>query len=291
MTIFVAILGLGVLIFVHELGHFVASLALGMRPRRFYIGFPPAIWKTTRNGIEYGIGAIPLGGFVKIPGMHRPAPVDVDAGLRPGARGGTLARRPDRAAPRRARGGRSRRGAGLAPRAARARSTERELVAAGRARRRAGPRRPRRRARPGRVLARARRGSGSSRSPPGPAAEHPARARALHGLFMTSVGKATTTVDEVSQDSPAGPPGCSAGDRIVSIDGRPSQADDISRVISGSDGKPLTVVVVRDGERVTLPATAPATERRRLPARVHPARARGCRCPRRRRSRSASAGA
>ncbi len=67
------------LIFVHELGHFVASLGLGMRPRRFYIGFPPAIAKTTRGGVEYGIGAIPLGGFVKIPGMHRPAPADVDA--------------------------------------------------------------------------------------------------------------------------------------------------------------------------------------------------------------------
>ena len=72
MTIFIAIVGLGFLIFVHELGHFTASLALGMRPRRFYIGFPPAILKTTRNGIEYGLGAIPLGGFVKIPGMHRP---------------------------------------------------------------------------------------------------------------------------------------------------------------------------------------------------------------------------
>ena len=81
MTIFVAILGLGVLILVHELGHFVVSLGLGMRPRRFYIGFPPPIWTTTRNGIEYGLGAIPLGGFVKIPGMHRPAPVDVDMGL------------------------------------------------------------------------------------------------------------------------------------------------------------------------------------------------------------------
>ena len=78
MSIFVAIVGLGVLILVHEAGHFFASLALKMRPRRFYIGFPPAIWKTERNGIEYGIGAIPLGGFVKIPGMHRPAPSDVD---------------------------------------------------------------------------------------------------------------------------------------------------------------------------------------------------------------------
>src|SRR5262249_8115336 len=76
-----AILGLGLLVFVHELGHFGASLALGMRPRKFYVGFPPAVVKTTRHGIEYGIGAIPLGGFVKIPGMHRPAPADGGAQL------------------------------------------------------------------------------------------------------------------------------------------------------------------------------------------------------------------
>ena len=54
-----------------------------MRPRRFYIFFPPALVKWTRNGIEYGIGAIPLGGYVKIPGMHRPAAGDLDAHLEP----------------------------------------------------------------------------------------------------------------------------------------------------------------------------------------------------------------
>ena len=78
MTIFISIVGLGLLVFVHELGHFTASVALRMHPRKFYIGFPPAIVKRTRNGIEYGIGMIPLGGFVKIPGMHRPASADVD---------------------------------------------------------------------------------------------------------------------------------------------------------------------------------------------------------------------
>jgi regulator of sigma E protease len=51
---------------------------VGMSPRRFYIGFPPALVKVKRKGIEYGIGAIPLGGYVKIPGMHRPAPSDLD---------------------------------------------------------------------------------------------------------------------------------------------------------------------------------------------------------------------
>jgi len=77
------------------------------------------------------------------------------------------------------------------------------------------------------------------------------------GLYMTSVGKATTTVDEISAGSPAQSMGMRAGDRIQSIDGGVVQADDISAVISGSDGRQLTVVVVRDGRQVTLPATAP----------------------------------
>ena len=78
MSIFISILGLALLILVHEAGHFFASLAVGLRPRRFYVGFPPAVAKTTRRGIEYGIGAIPLGGFVTIPGMHRPIPHDAE---------------------------------------------------------------------------------------------------------------------------------------------------------------------------------------------------------------------
>jgi regulator of sigma E protease len=78
-----AILGLAVLIFFHEAGHFLAARAVGMRPRKFYLGFPPALVKTSRGGVEYGIGAIPLGGYVKIPGMHRPAPGDLRATLRP----------------------------------------------------------------------------------------------------------------------------------------------------------------------------------------------------------------
>jgi regulator of sigma E protease len=45
-----------------------------MTPRKFYLGFGPAIAKTTRGGVEYGIGSIPLGGYVKIPGMNRPSP-------------------------------------------------------------------------------------------------------------------------------------------------------------------------------------------------------------------------
>ena len=78
MNIFVAIAGLAFLILIHEAGHFFTALAVKMRPRRFYIFFPPAIVKWQRKGIEYGIGAIPLGGYVKIPGMHKPAGADLE---------------------------------------------------------------------------------------------------------------------------------------------------------------------------------------------------------------------
>ncbi len=82
MSIFVSLLGLAFLILIHEAGHFFVARAVGMNPRKFYIGFPPAVAKTKRNGIEYGIGAIPLGGYVKIPGMHRPASGDLDIHFR-----------------------------------------------------------------------------------------------------------------------------------------------------------------------------------------------------------------
>ena len=83
MNVIIAIAGLAVLILFHEAGHFFVARAVGMSPRRFYLGFPPAIAKVRRNGIEYGIGAIPLGGYVKIPGMHRPAPADLDVQFGP----------------------------------------------------------------------------------------------------------------------------------------------------------------------------------------------------------------
>ena len=78
MSLLIAIIGLGLLIFVHEAGHFLTALVVGMRPRSFNIGFGPPLAKTTRKGIVYAIRGIPLGGYVKIPGMHRPAPSDVD---------------------------------------------------------------------------------------------------------------------------------------------------------------------------------------------------------------------
>ena len=86
MTWLIVIGGLVLVVFVHELGHFSVALAVGMRPRSFYIGFPPALVKVRRNGIEYGIGMIPLGGLVRIPGMHRPAASDLRTFIEPAVR-------------------------------------------------------------------------------------------------------------------------------------------------------------------------------------------------------------
>ena len=52
---------------IHEFGHFIVALKLGLRVERFSIGFGPAIWKKTWHGVEYRISWIPLGGYVSIP--------------------------------------------------------------------------------------------------------------------------------------------------------------------------------------------------------------------------------
>jgi regulator of sigma E protease len=63
------ILGLSILVGLHELGHLLAAKAFGMRVEQYFIGFPPKIFSLKRGETEYGLGAIPLGGFVKISGM------------------------------------------------------------------------------------------------------------------------------------------------------------------------------------------------------------------------------
>jgi len=60
---------LGLVVLVHELGHFFAAKSSGVKVEEFGIGFPPKIWKKKIGETEYSIGAIPLGGFNKIYGM------------------------------------------------------------------------------------------------------------------------------------------------------------------------------------------------------------------------------
>jgi regulator of sigma E protease len=66
---FLAFAGFAALIILHEFGHFAAAKAVGMRVERFMLFFPPILAKVRRGETEYGIGAIPLGGYVKITGM------------------------------------------------------------------------------------------------------------------------------------------------------------------------------------------------------------------------------
>jgi len=59
---------LGILVFVHELGHFLAAKISGMKVNEFAFGFPPRIWGKKIRGTLYAINAVPLGGYVKILG-------------------------------------------------------------------------------------------------------------------------------------------------------------------------------------------------------------------------------
>ena len=57
------------LIFVHELGHFLAARWRGLKIDRFAIWFGKPIWKKRINGVEYALGTIPAGGYVSLPQM------------------------------------------------------------------------------------------------------------------------------------------------------------------------------------------------------------------------------
>jgi regulator of sigma E protease len=261
MSLLIAILGLAFLILVHEAGHFFASRAVGLRPRRFYVGFPPAIAKTTRNGIEYGVGAIPLGGFVSIPGMHRPIPHDAERRFGQAVEEApTLAGPVDRvkraldrddleggeyalddledalrtvtlssSAHASVDKGLSELRDALGPDAYWKAPTWKRLVAIG----------------------------------AGPAANILLTVVVFTALFMTVAGEATRTVATVAPEieagvqSPADAIGLRAGDRIVAIDGEPVAADEIADTISASAGQELTLTVVREGEEVQLGPIAP----------------------------------
>ncbi|MDR1145474.1 MAG: RIP metalloprotease RseP [Verrucomicrobiales bacterium] len=77
-TIIGALLLFGVTVLVHELGHFIAARWMGLYVDRFAVGMGPVAWRFKRNGVEYSIRWLPLGGFVSIPQM---LPMDAVEGL------------------------------------------------------------------------------------------------------------------------------------------------------------------------------------------------------------------
>ena len=237
MSFGVAILALAVLVLVHEAGHFVAARAVGMRPRKFYLGFGPPLVKTVRGGVEYGIAALPLGGYVKIPGMHRPSAVEFGKTLAPDEREGfaadlaaidaALERGDDvgaravaaRIAPELS----GRRGwedleNGLAEDAYWRQTAWRRIV----------------------VIA------------AGPGVNVLVAVLLFVLVFMLGSTKATRTVERVLPGKPAASAGLRPADRIVRVGGEAVQPDEIAKHINASGGRPFTIVVVRDGRRVVV---------------------------------------
>ncbi len=75
-SVFLALLALGFIIFIHELGHFWMARRCGMRVEAFGIGFGKPIFTFLRNGVRWNIGWLPFGGYVKIAGMEKENGVD-----------------------------------------------------------------------------------------------------------------------------------------------------------------------------------------------------------------------
>ena len=76
LTILATIFVFGIIVFIHEFGHFITAKASGMRVDEFAIGFGPAIAKKRKGETLYSIRAIPLGGYNKIAGMDPEEPLD-----------------------------------------------------------------------------------------------------------------------------------------------------------------------------------------------------------------------
>src|SRR5688500_6625048 len=66
LTWLAPIIVFGLVVFVHELGHFLAAKAMGVYAPRFSIGFGPALWRKRWGETEYQLAALPLGGFVRM---------------------------------------------------------------------------------------------------------------------------------------------------------------------------------------------------------------------------------
>ncbi len=279
--------------FIHELGHFSMALAVGIRPRSFYIGFPPALVKFQRKGIEYGIGAIPLGGMVRIPGMNRLAGNDLTSFMAP-----ALREEPD-----------------LAPAVQRARrrleaedypgahalvpELRSEVEAATLT---TGARRSADRA--VRELDEATGPDAYWRQPAckrilvilaGPLANVLAALVIFFAVYSTGAPSqnASTKVGEVETGMPAAAAGLLVGDRIVAVGGHAATTfDRVSQLIRASHGRPITVTVDRAGNRVTLGPEKTVQLRRPLDLGLRPDRAdRALRAGTQRRgSRAATAG-
>jgi regulator of sigma E protease len=257
VSLLIAILGLALLILVHEAGHFFAARLVGMRPTRFYVGFPPALVKrTSKKGIEYGLGAIPLGGYVKIPGMHRMSPSDVDVHIGPAVQEGPQLYAPTERLKRALAEGREQEALQAVDELEEA--LDRSFVSPG----------ARRAAERGVREAREALGSYAYWRQPvwkrvfvifaGPGMNLLFAVILFAALFMAGGGKATSKVASVRSGAPAMAAGLRAGDEVVGINGvLINSPQEIPNKISRSGGQELQLFVQRDGKVVPLKNVKP----------------------------------
>ncbi len=178
-----AVVGLGVLIFVHELGHFLVAKYAGVGVERFSLGFGPRILGRTYGETEYRISAIPLGGYVKLVGE---TPEDTEA---------------------------------VASNSFSAQSVWVRLAI---------------------VVA-------------GPGFNILMAILIYSTIYMIGVPRVPAIVGEVLPETPAMRAGFVAGDKIISIDGRPIELwHELKQVVTKSAGKELSAVVDREGRHLTL---------------------------------------
>jgi regulator of sigma E protease len=237
MSFFVAIVGIALLVLIHEAGHFFAARAVGMTPRKFYLGFGPPIVKRTRGGVEYAIGSIPLGGYVKIPGMNRPSPGELALTMKPelreqyapelkaldaalaqadwvGARAELESLKPAIGGSR----GWQELEMALAPDAYWRQTTWRRLVAIG----------------------------------AGPAVNLVFALLLFLGIFLVSSNVSTQTVGQILPKTPAAAAHVKVGDRVLRVAGHTVTAKNLPATIRATKGRSFDLVVLRKGKRVTI---------------------------------------
>lgn len=80
--VLVVVIGVALSIALHEIGHLVPAKKFGVKVSQYMVGFGPTVWSRKRGETEYGIKAIPLGGYVRMIGMLPPRPGDKPGELR-----------------------------------------------------------------------------------------------------------------------------------------------------------------------------------------------------------------
>lgn len=255
LGVVVVVVGLALSIGLHEIGHLVPAKLFGVKVTQYMIGFGPTLWSKRKGETEYGVKAIPLGGYIAMIGMFPPA--------KPGGRARTAstgffdtlvqegepAKKPGR----------------LATMVDDARQASADTIGAGEDHRAFY------------TLAVWKRIVVMLGGP----FMNLLIAVVLFAILLMGFGTAqsSTTLGSVNacvlpatserqtcapgdEESPGAAAGLLPGDRLVSIDGTPiSSWEQSTEIIRASPGTPLTVVVERDGEELPLTVTPKLTER------------------------------